>query len=158
VLPLAACGGGAGDDAADGETAAGADGAGDTSDSDAGPATGAGTGTGTGEPTSSSVGYAVDNEGRIAEGAAGRDFTAGDTVWVSIATEGAEAGTAVEVVWYGPEGLEAAAAEGTVEAGATHQALSADTSGWAAGTYRAEVWVGNELVDELSIEVGAGAA
>lgn len=129
VLPLAACGGGeqAGDAAASGEAAA----------------------TDNGEPAVASIDRpAGDDAGALA---------AGDAVSVSVDTEGAEAGTAIEIVWYGPEGLEAAVVEGVVEAGSAQQAFSTDTSGWAAGTYRAEVWVGNELVDELSIEVGASA-
>jgi len=148
LLPLAACGGG-GDGGEAGDAA--------TTD-DPGTDAGAATSSGASDAESPSVGYAVENEGTIAPGAAGRDFTAGDVVWVSVATEGAEAGAAVEVVWYGPEGLEAAAVDGSVETGTAHQALSTDTTGWPAGTYRAEVWVGNELVEELSIEVGAGTA
>ena len=148
LVAAAACGGGdAGRDAADADAAA------TGTDPMAGDLSAGGAAVDDG---SARVGIAADDDGTIADGAVARRLTAGDALWVSVATAGAEPGSAVEVVWYDPEGLEAAVAEGRVEGGAAHQAFAADTTGWAAGVYRGEVWVGNELVEEVEVEVGHG--
>jgi hypothetical protein len=99
------------------------------------------------------LGRSLDDAGRVPDGEASTDFSAGETVYLSLAVGDAEPGTEVEVVWYGPEGLEAAADQGTVAAGGTALGFSADTTGWAPGTYRGEVWVGNELKEELELTV-----
>jgi hypothetical protein len=103
------------------------------------------------------LGHAVGDDGRVADGEAGTTFSAGDTVHVSLDPGDAAAGTAVEVVWYDPQGLEAASDQATVETVGAPLALSFDTTGWAPGTYRGEVWVGNELKEEPELTVEAGA-
>jgi len=99
------------------------------------------------------LGHSLGDDGRVPAGEASTVFTAGETVYLSLAVGDAEPGTEVEVVWYGPEGLEAAADQGTVETAGGHLGFSADTTGWAPGTYRGEVWVGNELKEEPELTV-----
>jgi len=103
-----------------------------------------------------SLGRSLGDDGRVPAGEASTVFAAGDTVFLSLAPGDAEPGTAVEVVWYGPQGLEAAADRGTVAAGGAPLGFSADTTGWAPGTYRGEVWVGNELKEEFELTVEQG--
>lgn len=82
------------------------------------------------------------------------DFNPGDTVYVAMEVGDATAGSTVELVWYGPDGMEASSSSKTVEDDMHYLNFEVDTSGWPAGEYRGEVWYDNELVNEFEINLG----
>lgn len=101
------------------------------------------------------VGTALQDDGSIAVGQHSREFTVGDTVHVSFELDPAAPATEVELVWYGPDGLEVDSDVAVPTPDQTHVPFATGTTGWPPGTYRGEVWYGNELVEELEIEVVA---
>lgn len=82
------------------------------------------------------------------------DFSPGDTVYVAMEVGDATAGSNVELVWYGPDGMEAASSSKTIEDDMHYLNFEVDTAGWPAGEYRGEVWYDNELVNEFEINLG----
>jgi len=104
-----------------------------------------------------STGNELGADGAIATGANDDDFAAGDTVYVAMEVADATAGANVELVWYGPDGMEAGSDSKPIQADAHYLNFAVDTTGWAEGKYRGEVWYDNELVDELEINVAATA-
>lgn len=85
-------------------------------------------------------------------------FAAGDTVYVSWMTGDTAPGTAVKVAWMGPGEANIGEESKTVEAGMTSVTFQADTTGWAAGDYRAEVWVADQMASSQTFTVGEAMA
>jgi len=102
-----------------------------------------------------STGNELGADGAIATGANDDDFAPGDTVYVAMEVGDATAGSNVELVWYGPDGMEAGSDNKAIQADARYLNFEVDTTGWAEGTYRGEVWYDNELVNELEINLAA---
>jgi hypothetical protein len=65
----------------------------------------------------------------------------------------APAGSAVKVAWFGPGDVKIADQEKPVVIGAQYLSFSADTTDWAKGDYRAEVWIGDEKVDTRQFQI-----
>jgi ABC-type amino acid transport substrate-binding protein len=110
---------------------------------------------GGGEIDDVSTGTELAADGSIAVGANDDDFAPGETVYVAMDVEDATAGSNVELVWYGPDGMEAASDSKQVQADAEYLNFEVDTQGWAEGEYRGEVWYNNELVNEFELNVAA---
>jgi hypothetical protein len=85
------------------------------------------------------------------------DFAPGELVAVSMAVEDAPQGATVMTYWYGPN--DQALGYEMKEVTGQEQRLSftqENTRDWQPGQYRAEIWVGDEKVNEQEFEVTAG--
>lgn len=101
-----------------------------------------------------SSGTELSPDGSIDTGNTTNEFSIGDTVFVAMEVGDATAGSTVEVVIYGPDGMEAASESKNIEAGQTYMNFQFGTDGWASGEYRGEVWYNNEMMDEFELEIG----
>jgi hypothetical protein len=108
------------------------------------------------------MGHGVEADGSIPLGELGDDFEPGETVYLAMEAEPSEetAGQNIRVVVYGPDGAEVASEEKPFPAAEGYVNFQwADTANWAAGEYRAEIWLGGEKVNEQEFNIGdeAGA-
>jgi len=93
-------------------------------------------------------------DGMIPTEAQGDDFAPGDTVNLAMKVADAPAGTKVKVAWYGPGETKINEEEKTVNQGDQYLTFqAANTSSWAKGDYRAEVWVGDEKVNQQQFQI-----
>lgn len=99
------------------------------------------------------IGKTVGADGMIATENQGDDFAPGETVNVVMNAADAPASSAVKIVWYGPGETKINEEEKTVATGAQYLGFSADTTGWAKGDYRAEIWIGDEKVNTQQFQV-----
>lgn len=99
------------------------------------------------------LGKATDADGMIAAENQGDDFAPGDTVHLSLNAADAPAGSAVKVVWFGPGETQINEESKTAQAGAKYLTFQANTTSWAKGDYRAEVWIGDEKVNTQQFQV-----
>lgn len=100
------------------------------------------------------IGHELSTDGSVLIGEGGDDFAPGETVYVAMEVGDAPEGAAVMVMWYGP--AETAIGDGEEKFVAPDQKylnFSADTTGWQVGDYRAEVWVGDEKVNEQHFQI-----
>ena len=103
-----------------------------------------------------STGTELAEDGSIALGTNDDDFAPGDTVYVAMEVgDDVTAGSNVELVWYGPDGMEAGSDSKPVQAEAEYLNFEVDTAGWSEGEYRGEVWFNNELVNEFELNIAA---
>ncbi len=99
------------------------------------------------------TGHALAADGSIDSSQVGDDFAPGETVHIAMKVGDTPAGSAVKVVWYGPEDKRIDEESKTVETGQTYLNFQADTKGWAKGDYRAEIWIGDENVNTERFQV-----
>lgn len=99
------------------------------------------------------LGTQLGAAGAIATGHASSEFAVGESVFLAMEVDDATAGEEVQVVWYGPDGLELGSDSAVVEQGQETLSFSTDTVGWNAGSYRGEVWYDDELVEEFEFEL-----
>lgn len=101
------------------------------------------------------IGTAVDAAGAIAADTTADNFAPGATVYLSMEVGDTPAGSAIKVVWFGPNDVRISDEVKSVPTGATHVSFEASTTGWAVGDYHAEVWIGDENVatEHFDIEV-----
>jgi hypothetical protein len=93
------------------------------------------------------VGRAVAEDGSISPTQEADEFAAGEPVMVAMEVEDVPAGSAIEVVWLGPDDERVGEQLKTVEDGQAYLSFETpDTTGWAEGRYKAEVWIGDEKV------------
>lgn len=98
------------------------------------------------------TGGEVDPRGAIAEGSAREGFRPGETIYVSMAVADAPTEAAVHVVFYGASGERVAEDEKKVPAAASFLYFdSGDTTNWPAGSYRVEIFVDGEVVEERAL-------
>lgn len=84
-------------------------------------------------------------------------YRPGETLELSMSVEDAPRGTVVTTYWYGPEGRQLAYESQTVDADDRQMSFQQEnTHAWAAGTYRAEVWVGDNKVEEETFKIVSG--
>jgi hypothetical protein len=84
-------------------------------------------------------------------------FTVGESFQLSMRIDDAPAGTQVTAYWYGPDNQPVAYETKSAAADGQRLTFTQDnTHFWKAGTYRAEIWVGDEKVEEESFEIVAG--
>ncbi len=94
------------------------------------------------------IGSQVQADGSIAAGMTGDDFNPGQTVYLAMKVGDTPAGSAVKAVWTGPNEMHLFEETQTVAAGQAFLTFAArDTSSWALGDYRADVWIGDEKVN-----------
>lgn len=100
------------------------------------------------------IGKQVGADGMIATENQGDDFAPGETVHLALNVADAPAGSAVKVVWYGPGETKIGEEEKQVQSGAQYLNFqSSDTASWAKGDYRAEVWIGDEKVNQQQFQI-----
>lgn len=93
-------------------------------------------------------------DGMIPTDSQGDDFAPGETVHLAMKVADAPAGSRVKVVWFGPGETRINEEEKTVNQGDQYLSFqAADTSSWQKGDYRAEVWVGDEKVNQQQFQI-----
>lgn len=105
------------------------------------------------------IGHEVAADGSIATGQGGDDFAPGQPINLAMKVDDAPQNTAVKVVWFGPGETKINEENKTITPGQKYLTFTANTTGWAKGDYRAEVWVGDEKVNTQQFQIvdAAGA-
>lgn len=86
-----------------------------------------------------------------------QEFAPGEPIHLSMELLGAGAGTTVTTYWYGPDDRRLAYETKTVAPAQQSLHFTQDnTADWQEGQYRAEVWIGDNKVQEQSFEIAAG--
>ncbi len=99
------------------------------------------------------IGVSVASNGRVPAGAVD-DFLPGEDIFVTMDVSDAAPGTIVKVVWVGPGDMRIAEQHQTVAAGAgTLKFVKNNTRDWKPGDYRAEIWVGDEKVNDEKFNI-----
>ena len=100
------------------------------------------------------LGHNMNPDNTIPADQQGDDFAPGETVHLSMEVGDTPAGSDVKVVWFGPGETRIGEETKTVNAGEKYLAFhSADTASWAKGDYRAEVWIGDEKVNQQQFQI-----
>jgi hypothetical protein len=99
------------------------------------------------------IGHKVGADGMIATEDQGDDFAPGDPVYLTMKAADAPAGSKVKVVWYGPGETRINEEEKTVNQGEQYLTFQADTGSWQKGDYRAEIWIGDEKVNQQQFQI-----
>jgi hypothetical protein len=100
------------------------------------------------------IGSELGADGMMVAGKTGDDFAPGQAVHLSMEVGDAPAASAVKVVWYGPNETKIAEETKSVTAGQKYLTFSAaDTNSWAKGDYRAEIWIGDEKVNQQQFQI-----
>ena len=95
------------------------------------------------------LGTAVAADGQIPAKSRTDSFVPGEVIHLTMDVSDATPGTIVKVVWFGPEDQRIGEQRETVSSGASTLKFTKDgTKAWKAGDYRAEVWVGDEKVND----------
>lgn len=98
------------------------------------------------------VGTALDSAGRVAENV--DSLHAGDVIHVSIAVGDVGSSSKIKAVWLGPNGVRISDEIQNVVAGKAFLVFRApDTSGWAPGNYKVEIFLGDELASSESFDI-----
>ena len=100
-----------------------------------------------------SIGHAVGADGAIATDQTGDDFAPGQPVFIAMEVGDTPAGSAIKVAWFGPGETRVGEETKTVATGQRYLNFKADTTGWAKGDYRAEVWIGDEKVNTQQLQI-----
>jgi hypothetical protein len=100
------------------------------------------------------LGSQLDANGTIDAEHGGDDFTPGQPVYVAMNVGDVPAGSTVKVAWYSANETKVGEETKTVAEGvATLNFQATDTSSWAKGDYRVEVWYGDEKVAEEQFQI-----
>jgi len=100
------------------------------------------------------IGVAVDGSGRVPASSNPDNFLPGEDIYLTMEVSDAPAGTVVKVVWIGPGDRQIATQAKTVsQSVSTLKFVKQDTQSWKPGDYRAEVWVGDEKVDDEVFDI-----
>ena len=106
------------------------------------------------------IGHEVGADGSLVPGRTGDDFAPGQPIHLAMDVDDAPENAAVKVVWYGPN--ETKLGEETKNVAPNQKYLNfaaQNTASWAKGDYRAEIWVGDEKVNQQQFQIvdAAGA-
>jgi len=100
------------------------------------------------------IGVAVAGDGRVPADTSPDNFLPGEDIYLTMDVSDAAPGTAIRVVWFGPGNQQIATEAKTVAAGvSTLKFVKQDTQSWKPGDYRAEVWVGDEKVNDERFDI-----
>ena len=100
------------------------------------------------------LGSKAQPDGTIAEADQEDDFTPGEPIVVSMEVGDVQPGSAVKVLWYGPDETKIGEESKTVSSGQSYLDFTAsDTSSWKKGDYRVEVWIGDEKVNQQQFQI-----
>lgn len=102
------------------------------------------------------IGSELAADGSMAAGKTGDDFAPGQAIHLTMEVGDAPPASSVKVVWYGPNETKIGEETKPVVAGEKYLNFTAqDTSSWALGDYRAEVWIGDEKVNTQQFQIVA---
>lgn len=100
------------------------------------------------------IGVALASDGRVPADGGPDNFLPGEDIYLTMDVSDAPPGTAIRVAWIGPGDRQIATQAKTVAAGvSTLKFVQQDTRSWAPGDYRAEVWVGDEKVNDERFDI-----
>jgi hypothetical protein len=100
------------------------------------------------------IGHKVGSDGMIAAADQGDDFAPGDPIYITMKVADAPAGSKVKLAWYGPGETKIKDEEKAVNPGEQYLTFeAADTGSWQKGDYRAEVWIGDEKVNQQEFNI-----
>lgn len=100
------------------------------------------------------IGSELGPDGAMAAGKTGDDFAPGQPIHLAMETGDAPAASQVKVVWYGPNETKIGEETKPVTQGQKYlNFTAADTTSWAKGDYRAEVWIGDEKVNTQQFQI-----
>lgn len=99
------------------------------------------------------IGHELGADGAIVVGKTGDDFAPGQPVNIAMTVNDAPAGSAVKLVWYGPNETKINEENKSITPGQQKLNFTANSKGWAKGDYRAEIWVGDEKVNTQQFQI-----
>lgn len=100
------------------------------------------------------IGSELGPDGAMVAGKTGDDFAPGQPIHLAMETGDAPAASQVKVVWYGPNETKIGEETKAVAQGQKYlNFTAADTTSWAKGDYRAEVWIGDEKVNTQQFQI-----
>ena len=100
------------------------------------------------------IGSELAPDGSMVAGKTGDDFAPGQPIHIAIETGDAPPGAIVKLVWYGPNETKINEETKNVTPNQKYMTFSAaNTSSWAQGDYRAEVWIGDEKVNQQQFNI-----
>ena len=100
------------------------------------------------------IGKRVEGDGMIAVDEQGDDFAPGDPVYIAMRLDDTPAGSAVKVYWYGPDETKIADESKSVTQGQQYLTFElTETGSLQKGDYRAEVWIGDEKVNQQHFQI-----
>lgn len=100
------------------------------------------------------LGRGMNPDNTIPQDQQGDDFAPGETVHLSMEVGDTPAGSQVKVVWFGPGEARIGEETKPVNQGDKYLAFhSTDTASWEKGDYRAEVWIGDEKVNQQQFQI-----
>src|SRR5688572_7130525 len=100
------------------------------------------------------IGSKLNTDGSVDAGNTGDDFAPGQPVHLAMEVGDAPVDASVKVVWYGPNETKVGEETKAVTSGQKYLNFTAkDTASWAKGDYRAEVWVGDEKVNQQQFQI-----
>ena len=100
------------------------------------------------------IGVTLDGNGRVPAGNGPDNFLPGEDIYLTMDVSDAPAGTAIRVVWIGPGDKAIDTQIQKVAAGvSTLKFVKQGTQNWKPGDYRAEVWVGDEKVNDEVFDI-----
>lgn len=100
------------------------------------------------------IGSELAADGSMVVGKTGDDFAPGQPINLTMEVGDAPANSQVKVVWYGPNETKIAEDTKPVVTGQKYlNFTAADTATWAKGDYRAEVWIGDEKVNQQQFQI-----
>lgn len=106
------------------------------------------------------IGSELAADGSMATGKTGDDFAPGQPIHLTMEVGDAPPNSSVKIIWYGPNESKIGEDTKPVVSGQKYLSFTAsDTTSWAKGDYRAEVWIGDEKVNTQQFQiVDAGKA
>jgi hypothetical protein len=100
------------------------------------------------------IGVALDSNGRVPAANGPDNFLPGEDIYLTMDVSDAPPGTAIRVVWIGPNDRQIDMQVQKVAAGvSTLKFVKQGTQSWKPGDYRAEVWVGDEKVNDEMFDI-----
>ncbi|MFZ2493243.1 MAG: hypothetical protein WA208_17325 [Thermoanaerobaculia bacterium] len=100
------------------------------------------------------IGSELGADGSMVAGKTGDDFAPGQPIHIAIETGDAPPSAIVKLVWYGPNETKVGEEDKPVVAGQKYLNFTAtDTTTWAKGDYRAEIWIGDEKVNTQQFQI-----
>lgn len=100
------------------------------------------------------IGKKVGTDGMIAAEDQGDDFAPGDPIYITMKVGDAPAGSEVKLAWFGPGETKIKDDAKPVVQGQSYLTFEAtDTASWQKGDYRAEVWIGDEKVNQQQFQI-----
>ena len=100
------------------------------------------------------IGKTVAADGTVPADQKGDDFAPGEPVHIAMKVNDAPPNTTVKVIWFGPHDTKVGEETKNIASGEKYLDFAAqNTKSWKKGDYRAEVWVGDEKVNQQEFNV-----